>query len=104
DGAWLNERLCFDPSTPRHEVRRYQAILEHLRIDDFDGELDVAVTAGERVEAQNFLRAAGIESGERVIGIHPGSSVALKRWQAERFLKLAASITERKLGRIVLVG
>jgi ADP-heptose:LPS heptosyltransferase len=56
------------------------------------------------VEAQNFLRAAGIESGERVIGIHPGSNVALKRWPAERFVELAVAIAERRLGRILLVG
>lgn len=103
-GVWLTDRLPYDPSVVEHEASRYEAILGHLGISKEGAALDVAVTQAERVDAQSFLRSAGIESGERVIGLHPGSNVALKRWPAERFVELAAGIAERKLGRLVLVG
>jgi ADP-heptose:LPS heptosyltransferase len=103
-GAWLTDRLPYDPAVVAHETARYEAILTRLGIPRGETTLDVAVTQVERVDAQNFLRSAGIESGERVIGIHPGSNVALKRWPAERFVEVAVAITEQKLGRLLLVG
>jgi lipopolysaccharide heptosyltransferase I len=103
-GAWLTDRLPYDPSEVAHETTRYEAILAHLGIPRGGAMLDVAVTQAERADAQNFLRSAGIESGERVIGLHPGSNVALKRWPAGRFVQVAIAITEQKLGRLLLVG
>lgn len=49
----------------------------------------------ERAWASGYLSSRGVPSDEPVIGIHPGASVAEKRWPLERFRDVAAAIAAK---------
>ncbi|MBI5202945.1 MAG: hypothetical protein HY925_15245 [Elusimicrobia bacterium] len=50
------------------------------------------------------LAAEGVLEGSRLIGLHPGSVWATKRWPWERFAELARRLAREERARIVLVG
>ena len=54
--------------------------------------------------AKSFLSEVGIDASKPIVAIHPGSPVPLKRWPAERFVKLADTLIERKTQVLFLGG
>lgn len=88
-----------------HEVDRILALLPALgaKILPSDRELFCGCTDAERAKVSAVLAAAGIEAGERVVGMSPGSVWATKRWGTEGFAELARLFTSR--GRkVALIG
>jgi heptosyltransferase II len=59
------------------------------------------VSEPERVWARDFLAAKGISSGEIVVGVHPGASVAANRWPIERFMEVARALASRPGVRVL---
>ena len=85
----------------RHKTEDWLALLE-----PFGGPIEVSeprlqVSATENAAAEAFLAARGIEPGDRVIGIHPGASLAAKRWPLERFIEVARALVERSDTRVI---
>jgi ADP-heptose:LPS heptosyltransferase len=60
------------------------------------------VSGAERRWVDEYLRERGIVEGETVIGIHPGASVAEKRWPLERFLEVGRALSQRPGVRILV--
>jgi heptosyltransferase-2 len=88
-------------NTQRHKVDDWMRLLEpfggctsvqipHLRVEE-----------SERSWAKRYLSSRGIERDDLLIGIHPGASLAEKRWPLERFSEVAAA-TAREHGVRVL--
>ena len=48
----------------------------------------LSVSPAEREWAQSFLRDHGIRDSVALIGVHPGASIAAKRWPLDRFRQL----------------
>ena len=48
-----------------------------------------------------FLSSRGVSTEDLLIGIHPGSSVAAKRWPIERFAEVVEQLVERPGVRVV---
>ena len=59
------------------------------------------VSEVERRWADDFLRASGVSPGTLLVGVHPGASVAEKRWPLDRFSEVAASLTRRDGARVL---
>ncbi len=103
-GAWaytVNAR--WDPG--RHAVHRYLALAgpcgSNPEAADPDPVLAILPQARERVAA--LLSEAGIDRGDGVVAIAPGSIWGTKRWTPEGFAAVAAGV--RALGPMpVLVG
>lgn len=76
--------------------------------------LDAASAAGEPVYLQpepaarasvaERLSAERVSDGDLLIGLHPGSVWATKRWPWERFAELARRLAREEGARIVLIG
>ena len=99
----------------KHEVFYYLKIvaelewlLEHKQTfleTQPDGSLEVS--DARKAEARNFLRAQGVDSGERgvLVALCPGSiNSRAKRWPAERYAALADRLIEEFGAAVVLVG
>jgi ADP-heptose:LPS heptosyltransferase len=71
-----------------------------LLLEPFGGPIEIrtpslAVSTDEQLWATEFLRANGADPSHLLVGIHPGASVAEKRWPIERFDTVARDLVGR---------
>lgn len=89
-----------------HDLERNLALLQPLKPDIRarpDESVFVAKDAKAEAAISVRLSEAGVGPGERLVGLHPGSVWATKRWLPERFAAVARGLRDDGL-RVVLVG
>jgi heptosyltransferase-2 len=89
-----------------HDLERNLALLQPLQPDIRPRPDEAVFVAKDGKAAEDIarrLREDGVGPGERVVGLHPGSVWATKRWLPERFAAVARGLAARGL-RVVLVG
>ncbi|MEX2110693.1 MAG: glycosyltransferase family 9 protein [Gemmatimonadaceae bacterium] len=96
----LTDALRADDSG-RHKAADWLELLT-----PFGGQIEVeaarlSVPTSERTRAKEYLARQGVLAPDVVIGIHPGASVAEKRWPLDRFREVAESLSKRPGVRIV---
>jgi heptosyltransferase II len=93
-------------NTGRHDVERTLSILEGLgiRTEECERGLDLPTTAETRQEVAQRLRSLGVDTSRLLVGLHPGSVWATKRWSAEGFARLIGMLKERYPCEILLFG
>jgi len=72
---WLR---LLDPSEARHALRSPR----------------LCTSPDERAWAQGYLGERGVKETDIVVGVHPGASLAEKRWPIERFYALANELAD----------
>jgi heptosyltransferase II len=90
----------------RHDVERTLSILEGLgiRTDDCERALELPITAGLEEQVTRQLITAGVDTTKMLVGIHPGSVWATKRWSAEGFSRLIELFKQKYQCEILLFG
>src|SRR5262249_41335468 len=90
----------------RHDVERTLSILEGLgiRTEECKRVLDLPITAANQEEVTQRLRSLGVDTSRLLVGLHPGSVWATKRWSAEGFAQLIGMLKERYPCEILLFG
>lgn len=84
------------------EVRRHLALMAQLGLDASDEQLEFAVTAADRRDLASIDEARALATRAYAC-VHPGASVAARRWPAERFAAVADGLARRGL-EVVLTG
>lgn len=79
---FLNHRL---PADDGHRVTDWMRLVRHLGYEGAEPSLRLALSDDERAGANRWVRSHSIADGDVIVGIHPGASVTLKRWSAEKF-------------------
>ncbi len=99
-GSWLFTRLV-PFSWLMHDLERNLSLLGPLGPDEaiLNG---MEPSPDGRVAAR--LLAAGRDPSRRLVGVHPGSVWATKRWPAERFAALVSRLCREAGAQVVLVG
>ena len=90
----------------RHDVERTLSILEGLGIQTEECErgLDLPITAETQQEVAQRLRSLGVDTSRLLVGLHPGSVWATKRWSAEGFARLIGMLKESYPCELLLFG
>lgn len=93
------DRVLTDP-IPIGDPDRHKAADWEMLLAPFGGAIAaplprLRVSEAEQTWAIHYLRAHGVPPGSRLIGIHPGASVAEKRWPLHRFAVVADSLSKR---------
>jgi heptosyltransferase II len=90
----------------RHDVERTLSILEGLgiRAEDCERALDLPIAPGLEEAMIKRLLAAGVDTTKMLVGIHPGSVWATKRWSAEGFGRLIRLLKQKYPCEILLFG
>jgi heptosyltransferase II len=93
-------------NSQRHDVERTLSILEGpgIRTDDCERALELPITANLEEKVTGQLLAAGVDTTKMLVGIHPGSVWATKRWSAEGFSRLIGLLKQKYLCEILLFG
>lgn len=100
----------FSPDPPRFrrwpehglEVRRLLCLVEHLGLPTGGESLEFPIREADRRALESLDEFDDLTSGEYVC-IHPGASVAPRRWPAGRFAVVADALAARGF-RVVLTG
>jgi lipopolysaccharide heptosyltransferase I len=92
--AVFTNRRVRPPSTARHVVDQYLALLAPLGVTEPVREFPLPVDAAAEARAEDFLAARGLKPGRRLVILNPGSRRPDKRWPEERFRALAERLTE----------
>jgi heptosyltransferase-2 len=102
--SWAYNRRV-DRRMEFHEVDRILALLPELGVEPEPGDrvLNAGFTDKEAAQVAEVLREAGVEEGERLIGLCPGSVWATKRWMPEGFAAVGRHFLEKGY-RPVIVG
>ncbi len=89
----------------RHEVDRNLELLRGLGLipEPADRVLHVGYTEQEAGEVDGVLREAGVEKGEPLVALAPGSVWPTKRWPAEGFGAVGRALARGGF-RVVLLG
>lgn len=95
------ELFCPWPSRGR-EVRRLLRLMEFLGLPAQDERLDFPLRAEDFLALEALEGAETLQPGEYVC-LHPGASVAERRWPVEWFAAAGAALARRGLG-LVLTG
>ncbi|MDR2100421.1 MAG: glycosyltransferase family 9 protein [Campylobacteraceae bacterium] len=73
-----------------HAADMYLQVLKELGVKNIDNNgLEIFPSNTHFKEADDFWRANGVTSDDKIIGFNIGSAVVTKRWASERFAKVA---------------
>lgn len=100
-GSWLlTDRVpAGDPE--RHRVDDWLGLVRAAGVADVaPSSLSVSVTEEER--ARKWLRTRGLNPARLLVGIHPGASHAVRRWDLARFAAVADALSERHEAQIIV--
>lgn len=86
----------------RHKVEDWMGLLAPFGGPVAVGNPGLHVPATEATSAREFLEANSIAADSTVVGLHPGASVAEKRWPIERFAEIARKMTSRAGTRVMV--
>jgi len=87
--ALFTTRRVLPPPAARHIVEQYCALLAPLDIPPATPAVEIAIDPIADGLAQEFLAAAEIKPGDRLVVLNPGAGLAEKRWPLSHFRQLA---------------
>lgn len=104
-GFGFGDHLLTDAITvhdpDRHKAADWLGLLEGLGGADPVGPALLRVTDSERLWGAEYLSANGVATRDTLIGVHPGASVAGKRWLLRGFHDVTAALAGRAGVRVV---
>jgi heptosyltransferase-3 len=104
----LGDRLTLWPPLPPSDAptpicQHLQGALASLGIAPSAAFPQITLTQDDHEFAQRYWRAHGLEGGQAVIALHPGSGSVQKNWPVSRYAELAA-LLQRDGARLLIVA
>ncbi|MEK6646471.1 MAG: glycosyltransferase family 9 protein [Candidatus Firestonebacteria bacterium] len=87
----------------RHDVERYFTLLRAIDVKCETDDLKIKFTNEDKKYADEFLKNAGINENDILIGVNPGASASYKMWGVDNFSKLADAILQKDNNPKILV-
>lgn len=84
-GAHLLTDVVPSGRQSEHKVRDWLALLAPLGIEPANCTPALTVTESERAEAIRKLRISGLSTDKLIVGVHPGASHKVRRWNPQSF-------------------
>ena len=88
----------------RHEVRRQLDLVASIGARAEDERLSFRVSAEERLRATLKLAESGIDPDQPWIVVHPGATAASRRYDAERFARVASELSRTLDCQVAVTG
>jgi heptosyltransferase-1 len=101
--ALFTNRRVEPPDAARHVVDQHLALLAPLHVTEPVREFRLPVDAVAEARADEFLAAAGVKPGRRLVVLNPGAGRADKRWPEGHFRTLAERLTDDAGADVVVV-
>jgi len=101
-------RMLTNPARPltslvsfREENRR---VLEAVGVATMGAGLELTPSDADAETVRQFLAARGVQDGDLLIGLHPGSHWTCQQWQTDEWSALADELVTRFGARLVISG
>lgn len=91
-------------TTSLHALDRYASLVAHLGCDVSSPKYALRIPDEAETFAEEFLEKNGLRGGELLLGINPGASHPINRWEPERFAGVADLAAGKLSARIVVFG
>jgi len=88
----------------KHEKDYCLDLLKLLNVEAKEAMIFMPINAESERLVQQMLRESGINSGDKLLAIHPGASCPSKIWPAERFARVADQIASEYGMKILIVA
>lgn len=88
----------------RHETLRLLDLLAVMGVPSSGTHLELPIRPADEAEAANVLRAAGVDPGRPLLGIHAGGRFEDRMWPPERFGELADTLAAERGFDVALTG
>ncbi len=103
-GFFYNEKIRV-PEPDMHAVDRYLLTPDAFAVAAPETpRFDIAVNGADLAEAVRILKGAGIDEGDDFAAIAPSARWITKRWEAEKFARLASALKERTGLKYIFIG
>ena len=80
-----------------HKVSDWLALLGPLRVDNnTEFAPSLAVTEAEKTNARQRIGMLGLSTERPIVGVHPGASHAVRRWNGDRFAAVIDSLVQER--------
>jgi heptosyltransferase-2 len=87
-----------------HEVERNLSLISEFESPPIDSSPELFPSADDFSFAHEQLFDSGIQEGDRIVAVAPGSVWATKRWLPERFAEVSQSLMDQSGIKVVLLG
>ncbi len=96
------QRLANLPAKLTHDAHAYLQRLEPLGVRPLEAEPRLSTDRDADARLERLLTKHGVQSGELLIGIHPGAGRKKPRWDFEHFVNLAARLHHNFNARLLV--
>lgn len=87
-----------------HAAHGYLQKLEPLGVRPIEAEPRLATDSAANARFEKLLEKNGVQSGELLIGIHPGAGRQKPRWEYDHFVNLAARLHHNFNARLLIIA
>jgi len=88
-----------------HAADMYLDVLHELGVKEIQHNgLEVFVNETDNASADGFWQQKGVLPGDKLVGFNIGSAISTKRWQPEKFAKVADAMAERGYKPVLFAG
>lgn len=99
---FVNRRVR-PPSTARHVVDQYLALLAPLGVTERQLEFRLPLAPAAETRMDEWLAGAGLKPHRRLVVLNPGAGRADKRWPVEHFAVLARGLARESDAQVLVV-
>lgn len=103
-GWLLTQAIDPPPKDSLHKSRYFLRLLEGAGVPSDGLHYEVKILPEDEQKAKVLLAQWGIESSDRLVGIHVGANWRLKRWPCENFAQLADLLALQCQVKVLLLG
>ncbi len=88
----------------KHELQYSLDVLRSLGLKPQGTDLFMPIQKKSEMYVEEFLATQGLESGEKMVALHPGASCPSKIWPVERYASVADKLVEQFKVKIIVVS
>lgn len=93
-----------EPRKDEPAFLQYKRFLDCIGIATEGLKPEVWLNKEDALFANNFLKETGLGKEGFLVGVHPGTGVVARRWEADKFAALADKMAARYRAKIILFG
>ncbi|MBI5189865.1 MAG: glycosyltransferase family 9 protein [Nitrospirae bacterium] len=103
-GGFYDISVEEDDGFGMYDVRLHALLLTAIGGTPDDGQLELPLSPSDEAEADRVMKELGLNGGDTIIGLNPGSGWPSRRWPVRRYAETVDLLAELPGARFVITG